>query len=160
MRKGVCGECRGVMRDAHYDRASVGQHIIDAVGDGDAGGIGAEVVIVDQTGGQFPACAGIAKVADQFPFFGVHADDGQAVALERLAQIGEVEKLLVAMRAEVGGKLLVIDTQRISHLVEEPSDRIGADDDSEIRQRHGNLFGSAAGPFQASNGIPGRVVFE
>jgi hypothetical protein len=54
----------------------------------------------------------------------------------------------------------VIETQRISHLVEEPSDRIGADDDPEIRQRHGNLFGSAAGPFQASNGIPGRVVFE
>src|SRR5215472_14334864 len=84
------------------------QNIIDTVGNGDAGGIGAEVVIVHQTGGQFPACAGIAKVADQFPFFGVHADDGQAVALERLAQIGEVEKLLVAMRAEVGGKLLVI----------------------------------------------------
>jgi hypothetical protein len=80
--------------------------------------------------------------------------------LEPLAQIGEVEKLLVAMRAEVGGKLLVIDTQRISHLVEEPSDRIGADDDPEIRQRHGNLFGRAAGPFQSSNGVTGRVVFE
>jgi hypothetical protein len=44
--------------------------------------------------------------------------------------------------------------------MEEPSDRSGADDDPAIRQRYGNLFGGAAGPFQSGNGITGRVVFE
>jgi hypothetical protein len=88
-----------------------------------------------------------------------HTDDGQAASLEPLAQIGEIEELLVAMKARVGGKLLVIDTQRISHLMEEPSDSIGSDDDPAIRQP-GNLFSSAVGPFQSGNGIPGRVVFE
>ena len=37
------------MRDADYDGASIGEQIVDAIGDGDAGGIGAVVVIVDQT---------------------------------------------------------------------------------------------------------------
>ena len=36
-----------VVRDADRDRPSVGEQIIDAVRDGDAGGVGAEVVVVD-----------------------------------------------------------------------------------------------------------------
>lgn len=102
------------------------------------------------------ACAANAGVSCEM----AATTDGQAAALEPLAQIGEVEKLLVAMRAEVGGKLLMVDAQRISHLAEEPSNRIGADDGPEIGHRHGYLSGSAAGPFQASNGIPGRVGSE
>ena len=41
-RKGGC-----VVRDADRDRPSIGEQIIDAVRDGDAGGVGAEVVVVD-----------------------------------------------------------------------------------------------------------------
>jgi hypothetical protein len=50
MRDGVGGKGGCIMRDAHHDRPSIGEQIIDAVRDGDTGGIGAEVVIVDPTG--------------------------------------------------------------------------------------------------------------
>jgi len=46
VRNGMGGESRRVVRDADHNRASFCQQIIDAVRDGDSGGIGAEVVIV------------------------------------------------------------------------------------------------------------------
>src|ERR1035437_4542252 len=50
--------------------------IIEAVWDGDAGGVGAKVVVVDESGRQIPARARILEVADQFALLGVDADDG------------------------------------------------------------------------------------
>ena len=44
---GVSGEGGCVMRDADHNGASIGEQIINAVRDGDARGVGAEVVIVD-----------------------------------------------------------------------------------------------------------------
>jgi len=54
----------------------------------------------------------------------------------------------------------VIDVQGIAHLVEKTSDRVGANTDTEVAQRHGNLFGRAARPLQAGDGIAGGVVFQ
>ena len=54
----------------------------------------------------------------------------------------------------------MIDAQGIAHLVEETSDGVGTDDDTEVTQRHGNLVGSSPGPLQPSDGIAGGVVFE
>ena len=71
-----------------------------------------------------------------------------------------VEKLLVAIRTGVGGELLVIDAERIAHLMEQPGDGIGADRDPEVAERHGDFGGRAAGPFQAGDGIAGGVVFQ
>ena len=50
MSNGVSGEGGGVMGDADHNGASIGEQIINAVRDGDAGGVGAEVVIVNQAG--------------------------------------------------------------------------------------------------------------
>jgi hypothetical protein len=50
MSNGVSGEGGCVMGDADHDGASIGEQIINAVRDGDASGVGAEVVIVDQAG--------------------------------------------------------------------------------------------------------------
>ncbi len=50
MRDGMGGKSGCVMRDANRDRPSIGEQIIDPVRDGYAGGVGAEVVIVDQAG--------------------------------------------------------------------------------------------------------------
>lgn len=50
MSNGVSGEGGCVMGDADHNGASIGEQIINAVRDGDAGGVGAEVVIVDQAG--------------------------------------------------------------------------------------------------------------
>ena len=43
----MSGEGRGVMRDADENGAAIGRQIIDAVGDGHASGIGAEIVVID-----------------------------------------------------------------------------------------------------------------
>jgi hypothetical protein len=156
----VRGKGRCVMRDTHHDRPSIGEQIIDAVRDGNAGGIRAEVVVVDQAGRPIPARAGIFEVTDQFAFLCVDANDGQAAALEALPKINKIEELIIAIGTEIGGEFLVIDAQRIAHLVEETSDSVGTHDDAEVAQSHGNLISSASRPLQPSDGIAGGVVFE
>jgi hypothetical protein len=157
---GVSGEGGCVMGDADHDGTSIGEQIIDAVRDGDARGIGAEVVIVNPAGRQIPARPGIFEMADQFPFLGIDANDGETAALKSVAKIAEVEELMVAIGTVVGGEVLVIDTQGIAHLVEETSDRVGTDYDAEVTQRHGDLGGSSPRPLQAGDGITGGVVFQ
>ena len=148
------------MRDAHCDRPSISEQIIDAVRDSDAGRVGTEIVVVDQTGRQIPTRAGVFERANQLTLLGVNANDRQAAALEALPKITKVEELILAIRAEVGGELLVIDAQGIAHLMEETSDGVGTDDDAEVTQRHGDLVGSSSGPLQPADGIAGGVVFE
>ena len=160
MRNGVSGKGGCVVRDADRDRPSIGEQIVDAVRNGDAGGVRAEVVIVDQAGRAIPSRPGVLEVADQFALFGVDADDGQPPTLEAIAKIAEVEELIVAIGTGVGGELLVIDAQGIAHLLEQPGDGVGTDEDTEVAERHGDLGGRAAGPLQAGDGIAGGVVFE
>jgi len=160
MSDGVSGEGRCVMGDADYDGAAIGEQIIDAVRDGDTRGIGAEIVIVDQAGRQIPARPGIFEIADQFTFFGIDANDGETAALKSVAQIAEVEELMVAIGTVVGGESLVIDTKRIAHLMEKTGDRVGTDDDAEVAQCLGNLVGSSPGPLQTRDGVTGGVVFD
>ena len=64
------------MRDADHDGTSIREEIIDGVWYSDTAGIGAEIVIVDQSWGQIPARPGIPKGADQFALLGIDADDG------------------------------------------------------------------------------------
>ena len=109
MRDGVGGKGGCIVRDAHDGRPSIGEQIIDTVRDGDAGGVGAKVVVVDQAGRQIPTRAGILEIADQFAFLGVDANNGQAAALEALPKITEVEKLIIAIGTMVSGEVLVID---------------------------------------------------
>jgi hypothetical protein len=54
MGDGTSREGRSVMRDTHRYRSTIGEQIIDTVRDGDAGRVGAEVVVVDQTGEKNP----------------------------------------------------------------------------------------------------------
>jgi hypothetical protein len=61
------------MGDADHNGASVGEQIINAVRDGDAGGVGAEVVIVDQAGRQVPTGTGISEMADELALLGISA---------------------------------------------------------------------------------------
>jgi hypothetical protein len=44
--------------------------------------------------------------------------------------------------------------------MEEASDGVGTDDDTEVTQRQGNLVGSSPGPLQPRDGVAGGVVFE
>ena len=70
------------MGDANADGAAVAGRIVNAVGDADPAGIGAEVVIVHWSRRAIPLGAGVFEVTDQFPFLAIHADDGKTVSLE------------------------------------------------------------------------------
>jgi hypothetical protein len=57
------------------------------------------------------------KLADEFAFLAIDADDGESLAQEALAQRGNVLELLIPVRTGVGGDLLPVNTQREIHLV-------------------------------------------
>jgi hypothetical protein len=105
MSNGVSGEGGCVMGDAHHNGASIGEQIINAVRDGNASGVGAEVVIVDQSGRQAPAGTGIVEMADEFALFGIDANDGQTTVCESVAKVTEVEELMVAIGTVIGSSL-------------------------------------------------------
>ena len=81
----VSSEVGGVVGGADDDEATVRGYIVDAVGDGDADRLGAEVVVVDGLWGFRPATAGVLEVPDQFALFGIDADDWQAARGELVA---------------------------------------------------------------------------
>ena len=89
------------MGDADDQSTAIFHNIVNPIGNGDADGIGAEVVIVDATRGRFPTTARIFEIPDEFAFFAVHADDGQMTALEAVAQLGEIFELKISVGAEV-----------------------------------------------------------
>jgi len=157
---GMGGEGRGVVRNAHDEGTAILGEVVDAIGDGDADGVGAEVVVKDASGAAFPTAAGIAEIANQFALLGIHADDGQVTALEAVTQIGEIFELEIPIRAVTGGDLFVIHAQRIPHLIEQPRDGVGADADAELAQFLGDSGGGAARPPQACHGVAGGVVLQ
>lgn len=98
------------MRNTHDEGAAILRDVVDAVGNGDADGVGAEVVVKNATGSAFPTAAGIPEVAHQFALLGIHTDDGQVAPLEAVTQIGEIFELEISIRAVAGGDLFVIHT--------------------------------------------------
>ena len=111
------GEGRRIVRDADADSAAVVRRVVNAVGDADAAGVGAEVVIVHPNRRAIPFGAGVLEVADQFAFLAVDADDGKALTLEASPQRGNMLELLIPVGTGVGGDLLAVDAQREIHLV-------------------------------------------
>jgi hypothetical protein len=148
------------VRDADGDAAAIGPQVVNAVRNGDADRVGAEVVIVDPTRGEVPSRARVLEGADQLPLLGVDADDGQVTALEVMAQVADVQKLLVAIGTGIGGELLVVDPERIAHLAEQTPDRVRTDGDAKVAERQGHFGRGAAGPFHTGDGIPGGVVLQ
>ena len=148
------------MRGADYDGTTIGEQIIDSVRNGNANGIRSEIVIVDQARGQIPTRAGVFEITDQFALLGIDADDGMTLALESIAKLAKIEELIVTIGTVAGGEFLTIDAQRIAHLMKEPGDGIGADDDTEVAQRQGNLGSGSPRPLHPGDGIASGVVFE
>jgi len=81
----MSSESRSVVRNADDNGAAVGDGLVDAVRDGDADGIGAEVVIMNGPSIVIPTSAGVFEVADQFALFSIDANDGQVTASKTLA---------------------------------------------------------------------------
>ena len=72
------------MSDADGDPTAIGEHVVNAMRNGDADRVGAEVVIVDPPRGESPPRAGVFEVAHQFTLLGVDAEDGQVATLEAI----------------------------------------------------------------------------
>src|ERR1035438_10616900 len=71
---GMGGESRCVVRDADADSAAVFRRVVNAVGDADSAGVGAEVMIVHSNRRAIPFGSGVFEVADQFWFLIVTSD--------------------------------------------------------------------------------------
>jgi len=157
---GMGGEGRRVMRDADADGAAVVRRVVNAAGDADATGVGAEVVIVHPNGRAIPFGSGILEVADQLAFLAVDADDRKALSLKASPQRADMLELLIAAGTGVGGDLLAVDTEREIHLVQKTSDRIGRDRDVDLLKDLGDLLRRLAGPLQPGDGISGGIVLQ
>jgi hypothetical protein len=86
------------VRNTHDEGAAIFSDVVDAIGNGDADGVGAEIVVKNAAWTAFPAAACIPEITDQFALLGIDADDGQVTALKAAAQFGQVFELEVAVR--------------------------------------------------------------
>src|ERR1039457_2225323 len=102
------GKGRGVVRSAHTDRAAIGLQVVDAVGDGHAECLGAEVVIVDLHRLSAPAAARILEATDEFLLFGVDADDRLTATDKTLTLSSDMPELPIALRARGSRQLFAV----------------------------------------------------
>lgn len=154
------GKSGSVVRNAADNGAAVGDGLVNAVRDGNADGIGAEVVIMNGPSIVIPTSTMVFEVADQFALFGIDADDGQVAPPKTLAQIGNVIELEISVGTGIGSDVLLVEAQRVIHRMQQAGNGVGRDGEAIATQQVGNLVGGAAGPFQASDGITGGVMFE
>jgi len=157
---GMCSEGGRVVGDADADGAAIAAQVINPVGDSYSAGIGEEVVIVYQDRRTIPFGAAISEITDHFAFLGIHADAGEALPLESMAESGDALELLIAIGAGVGSDLLAIHAQREVHVAEKTSDRIGRNRNIDLLQDCGDLLGGFASPLQTADGIPGGIVLQ
>ena len=131
------------------------------MGDGEAGGMGTEVVVVDRDGCRFPGDAGVAEASDQLFFLGVDADNrGVAVAAVAAQAVDELE-LVVAFGGGGGRDALVVHAQGVAQGAQEPGDGAWADRQLEdVGEVGGEVAGGATGPAQVGAGVAGGVVAE
>ena len=134
MSDGMSSKGGSVVGNADHQSTAIFHNIVNPIRNSDPNGIGAEVVIIDATWDRFPTAARIFEIADELAFFTVHADDGQMTVLEAVAQLGEIFELKIAVGTGTGGDLLLIDPQRIAHVMEQASDGIGGDGNAEFSQ--------------------------
>ena len=159
--KVVDGEEGRVGGDADGDEAAVGQRVVDAVGDGQAGGMGAEVVIVDRDRGRFPAHAGVAEASDQLFLLAVDTENRGVAARAVTPQLRDELELVVAFGGRAGRDALVVHAQRVAQGAQQPGDGAGRDRQAEhVGQVSGEVAGGAPGPAQVRTGVASGVVAE
>jgi len=90
-------ELGGVVGGTDEQRATVGLQVVHTVGYGDAVGIGAEVVVVDEHGLSTPGGALILEGADELLLLRVDADR-QALGGAAFPQFGDLGELCISVR--------------------------------------------------------------
>ena len=69
MGDGMSGKSGRVVGNTNDDSAAILGDVINAIGNGDADGVGAKVVVENAARAAFPTAAWIAEIADQFALF-------------------------------------------------------------------------------------------
>ena len=128
---GVDGKRRRVVAGSHEDSASVGLRVVNAVGDGDAVGLRAEIMILYRNGFTTPCGAGVFEVANLFLLLRIDTDDGQALGGETLSLLPNIEELLIAFGMFGGGDLFAVHAQPEFQLFEQAAHRVLAHSDSQ-----------------------------
>jgi len=157
---GSDGKGGGLVTDADEHRTAVSLEIINAVGEGDALGERAKVMVVDRGGDALPLPTGILKVTDQFPLFSIDTDDGVALTAETRSQSGNVMELLVADGTVPRRDLFAIQAEGEMELVEQAGDGAGADPDTQALELAGDLGRGLVGPSPAARRIARGIVFQ
>jgi len=93
---------------AHEHSAPVGLRVVNAVGDGQAVGLRAKIMILYQNGFAIPLGTGVFEVAHLLRLLGIDTDDGQALAGKPFALLPDVQELLIAIRVLGGGDLFAV----------------------------------------------------
>src|ERR1700681_3084026 len=146
MSDGMSGKGGSVMGNANDEGTAIFHNIVNSIRNSDPNGIGAEVVIIDATRGRCPTTAGVFEIANKLALLAVDADDGQMTALETVAQLGQILELKISVGTRTGGDLLLIDPQRVAHVMEQAGDGIGGDGNAEFSQLFRDGGGSTARP--------------
>lgn len=149
---------------SHADQAAIVLAIVNAIGNGDSAGIGTEVVVQHRQGLLLPGAPCVSEIADGFFLFRIDADDRVAGVLERISHVGDMLELTIALlwrrrMPEAGFDPLVIDPQRIVHLVQESAYRFGADTNAVVSQFGGNTSSRFAGPSQTAHRVASGLLF-
>lgn len=162
---GIHGELRRVTGRAHADEAMIPEGIIDAIGDGDAIGIGRKVMIEDFQRFATPSAAGLMEPSDQFAALGIYADHRHSLIRIASALLSDMPELCVPLDrvgwlAQSRFQVLQVHTQLIIHLLEQSSDRIGRHMNALRLQRLGHLGHRLVRPFASPDRIAAGVVFH
>jgi hypothetical protein len=81
-----------IVRDPDDDGAAIGHGVVDAIRNADAARVRAEIVVIDWPRLARPPRAGILEEPDELAFLRIDTDDGPALALKPLPQVGDVLK--------------------------------------------------------------------
>ena len=95
---GINSELGGVIAATHRNEPGIACEIVNPTGNGDALGIGREIMVVDLDRRGAPLSSGLIKTTDQLSCFGVDADRRPLVARKSCALLLEISELAVPQR--------------------------------------------------------------
>ena len=158
LRDGIDGEGWRVVTSTYEHRASVGQHVVNAVGSHEAGGFGTEIVVLYPHRHAVVLCATVLEVANQFLFLGVYTDNRLAPAGESFLLLADVEELPIAVRTLGGGDLFAVHAEFITHVLKRTANSVLAHDDSRSGEFLGDFGGRPAAPLESGDRVSSRIV--
>ncbi len=157
---GSSSECRSLMGTSHYDKAPVIQDIVDAIWDGNADCIVRVIALqhVERRKPPRPSC--ILEVANQFAFLRIHANHGDSLLFILPANAFDIPHLLIAISVLLTIQSLMIRSQAVSELEQQPPHGFPSDFEIVTAQCPGELANRLTCPLHSADWVPGRLPFQ